>query len=678
MLQYYRKAFILSWGVWLVFAGLQAAWPADNPAGTRPALPHMKLVPAPEFPANAEWINTEQPLSLRQLRGKVVLLDFWTYGCINCIHILPDLKRLEAAFARELVVIGIHTAKYDHESVRAHIQQAIHRYGITHPVMNDRDHRMWNAYRVSGWPTQILIDPAGRVIQGFIGEHHRERMERLITATIAYHREKGTLREVPPPALTMPEPSDTPLRYPGKVAVDTVSSRLVVADTNHHRLVLASLEGDMIAVIGNGQAGMADGSFATAAFRRPQGVVLQGDALYVADTGNHVVRRVDLARGMVETVLGSGKQARTLNVPGYGRAVPLNSPWALYRDETALYIAMAGWHQIWHADLATGYTEPFAGSGREAWVDDMHIDAAFGQPSGLAGDGQKLYVADTEVNALRVLSLDPDGMTTTAAGGGLFTFGDRDGPGRTVKLQHPQGVAVSRGRVFIADTYNHKVKQFDPATGQVHTLAGTGAAGYRDGALDQALFYEPSGLSVGDGKLYVADTNNHRIRVIDLAAGVVSTFALKGLTSPSASDGLVEDDRVETMKLDRHVVPELSSTSARIHLHPPKGWKVNARAPGRLTVTIDGNAVGVAAAHRGQTIRPMPDQVTVPFNVARAGTSALVRVDLAFVLCRSGDEGVCVPRQVAWEIPVQSAKRAVRAELLLHDRMTSILNDFGE
>lgn len=680
-----NKAFIRRLVVLLVvFAGSQSAWSSDHTAVPRPVLPHLNLSLAPEFPRDAAWVNTDQPLSLRQLRGKIVLLDFWTYGCINCLHILPALKRLEATFARELVVLGIHTAKYDHERVRAHLQQAIDRHGITHPVMHDRDQRMWNAYRVSGWPTQILIDPTGRVMQGFLGEHHEERIAELIRETITSHRQQGTLVEAPLSALVvselaMPESRDTPLRYPSKVAVDTASSRLIVADTNHHRLVLASLEGVVIAVIGSGRAGMVDGVFATAAFRQPQGMALQGDDLYVADTGNHAVRRVDFAQGTVATVLGSGQQARTLNVPGYGRAVALNSPWALYRHGPALYIAMAGSHQIWHADLTTGYAEPFAGSGSEAWVDDRHLDAAFGQPSGLAGDGHRLYVADTEVNALRVLSLASDGMTTTAAGGGLFTFGDRDGPGQMVRLQHPQGVAVSDEGVFVADTYNHKIKQFDPASGDVHTLAGTGTSGYRDGSLDQAQFDEPGGLSAGDGKLYVADTNNHCVRAIDLGAGSVSTLAFKGLTSPPESDELAEDDLVETMKLDRQVFPALSRTTARIQLHPPAGWKVNAGAPGRLTVTIDGDAVGVAAGHHtGRTLRPMPAQVTVPLNVAQAGTSALVRVDLAFVLCRSGDEGVCVPRQIAWEIPVQSANWAARADLLLHDRMASILKEFGE
>ena len=569
--------------------------------------------------------------------------------------------------------------RYDHERVRAHIHEAIQRHGITHPVMNDHDQRMWRAYRVSGWPTQILIDPAGQVMQAFVGERHRERIAALIRQTIAHHRQRGALRDTPLPPLTAPERWDAPLRYPGKITVDADASRLVVADTHHHRLVLASLAGDVLASIGVGRPGLADGDFAAAAFRRPQGVVLQGDDLYVADTGNHVVRWVDLARGKVATVFGSGQQARTLNVPGYGRAVSLNSPWGLYRHGASLYIAMAGSHQIWHADLTSGYAEPFAGTGIEAWVDDQHSDAAFGQPSGVAGDSARLYVADTEVNALRTLDLDPNGATGTAIGGGLFDFGDRNGPGRMAKLQHPQGVAAWRGRVLIADTYNHKIKQFDPASGQVHTLAGAGMPGHRDGPLDQALFYEPSGISASGDRIYVADTNNHRIRMIDLAAGQVSTLKLQGLAAPPEPDApLVADDLVETFKLERRVLPASSSAMLRIQLHPPQGWKVNARAPGRLTVAIDGDAVDVADADAGRTLRPMPDQVTAPIDVSRAGASALVRVGLAYVVCRTGDEGVCAPRQAAWEIPVQSAPGAASVNLVLHDRMTSIRRDFSE
>ena len=662
MLLLYAKTLLLS------VALLGLAWP-----------PSARAAAALDFPSDAEWLNTTRPLSLRQLRGKVVLLDFWTYGCINCLHILPDLQDLERTFARELVVIGVHTAKYDHERIRAHIREAMQRHGIAHPVMNDRDQRMWRAYRVSGWPTQILIDPAGQVMQGFVGEGHRERIADLIRQTIARYRQRDALRPAPPPPLIAPPPSDAPLRYPGKVAVDDASARLVVADTHHHRLVLASLAGDVLAVIGRGQPGLSDGAFADAAFRQPQGVVLQGDELYVADTGNHVVRRVDLARGKVETAFGNGQQARTLNVPGYGRAVSLNSPWGLHWHGSSLYIAMAGSHQIWRADLATGYAEPFAGSGIEAWIDDQHSDAAFGQPSGVAGDGARLYVADTEVNALRALSLNPNGETATLVGGGLFDFGDRDGPGQMAKLQHPQGVAAWRGRVFIADTYNHKIKQFDPQSGRTHTLAGGGAPGRRDGPLDQALFYEPGGLSAAGDRLYVADTNNHSIRVIDLAAGQVATLAFEGLTAPSElSAPLVENDLVELLKLERRVLPALSKALLRIQLHPPQGWKVNARAPGRLTVAIDGDAVDVAAADADRTLRPMPEQITAPLNVARAGASALVRVDLAYVVCRTGDEGVCAPRQVAWEAPVQSAPWAASADLVLHDRMTSIRRDFSE
>ncbi len=205
------RAYILSLVVLLLIsARLPLAWSVDYASVAQSVLSPKNVSLAPEFPTDAEWVNTDRPIRLQQLRGRLVLLDFWTYGCINCLHILSDLKRLEATFERELVVLGVHTAKYDNESARAHIQQAISRHDITHPVMNDRDQHMWNAYRVSGWPTQILIDPTGRIIQGFIGEHHRERMTRLIRETIAHHRKQGTLREAPPLALAVPEPRDTP------------------------------------------------------------------------------------------------------------------------------------------------------------------------------------------------------------------------------------------------------------------------------------------------------------------------------------------------------------------------------------------------------------------------------------------------------------------------------------
>lgn len=662
-----------------------------------PALPQMQLAPAPEFPDDLQWLNTDRPLRLRELRGKLVLLDFWTYGCINCLHILPDLKRLEAKYARELVVIGVHTAKYGNEAVLANLHQAVRRYGIQHPVINDREARVWSAYRVPGWPTQILIDPNGNILQGFIGEYHDQRLDRLIADTIALHRQRGTLRDAAPlPIVTSPSAPDTPLRYPGKVLADAASSHLWIVDTQHHRIILSTLDGNVLAVVGRGAAGSADGDFASATFRQPQGLALQNGQLYVADTSNHLVRRIDLTTQRVDTIAGTGVRAREFNVPGYGRAAQLNSPWDLHRQGNALYMAMAGMHQIWRLDLETTYVEPFAGTGREALIDDMHVDAAFGQPSGLSGDGTHLYVADTEVNAIRAVSLDPDGMTTTLSGGGLFTFGDRDGMGREARLQHPLGIAAVDGGVYVADTYNHKIKFLDnisyeshsgralkrpdAPTGHLKTVAGTGMAGWRDGAAAQAQFYEPGGLSAAAGQLYVADTNNHRVRVVDLHTLVVTTLPLRGLTPPENVAGAPsgEDDLTEVLRLSEQSLPASIRTAMRIALHAPAGWQVNAHAPGLLAVTVKGRGAGVPDAYAKKILRPMPPQLEVPLQTAPAGTVALLRVDLNFVLCRKVNQAVCVPRQIAWEVPVRSRSQAVQTELILHDRMASIAQEFAD
>ena len=238
--------------LWVSLSAVQR-WRAYGDVGPQP---HAAADLAPEFPAGLQWLNTERPLTLRELRGKVVLLDFWTYGCINCLHIIPDLQRLEAAYPRELVVIGVHSGKYDNERMLDNIRQATRRYGIAHAVVNDRDFHIWNAYQVPGWPTQIVIDPEGRHLMGFVGENHYDRIDQLVKATIDLHRQRGTLREGALFPGTVPEDYATsPLRYPGKVLADPDASRLFIADTNHHRLVVTDRQGMLLEVIGSAVAG---------------------------------------------------------------------------------------------------------------------------------------------------------------------------------------------------------------------------------------------------------------------------------------------------------------------------------------------------------------------------------------------------------------------------------------
>jgi thiol-disulfide isomerase/thioredoxin len=485
-------------------------------------------VRAPELDGAIAWLNTPAPLTLAQLRGKIVLLDFWTYGCINCLHVLPDLQRLQAKFADELVVIGVHAAKFDNERRTENIRRTLQRLGIRHPVANDAHFAIWQAYTVRAWPTQVLIDPRGYVVGTATGEGHGAQLEEVITAVIAVFDEAGTLDRTPRPLSPGDTADDGFLAFPGKVLADERSSRLFIADTGHHRIVQTDLEGRVQRVLGSGVAGRDYGAAETAQFRHPQGLALDGETLWVADAGNHLIRRIDLASGQVTTVAGTGRQATWQKTDG-GAALEtsLNSPWDLAWNGQFLLIAMAGPHQVWLLDPQRGLVIRYAGSGAEGRVDGDVDSAAFAQPSGLALAGRTLYVADAEANIVRAVSLPPVNHVRTVAGGDLFEFGDVDGAGDAVRLQHPLGVCATAELLLVADTYNHRIKHLDPATGRVWSWTGAGQPGHVDGAPSVARFYEPGGLSATGRHVYVADTNNHAVRVADLASGEVRTLDIR-------------------------------------------------------------------------------------------------------------------------------------------------------
>lgn len=443
---------------------------------------------------------------------------------------LPQLRRLERKYAAELVAIGVHSAKFLAEKAAENLREAILRYDIAHPVINDADFAVWRSYGVRAWPTFFFIDPRGKIIGKHEGELPGEPIDRIIGRMVAEFDRHGLL-DRRPLTFRRDEMPDTPLRFPGKVAADEDGGRLVVSDTNHHRLVVARLDGAVQQIIGSGEPGFDDGSLTTATFNAPQGVAVapDGETLYVADTENHAIRRVDLAAGVVETIAGTGAQGHDYRFGGPGREIALNSPWDLALVGDTLYIAMAGFHQVWALDLPSGDIAPYAGSARENILDGPPAEAQLAQPSGLTTDGAVLYVADSETSAVRAIDLDPiAGTVRTLVGVGLFDFGDEDGAGDEARLQHPLAVLAHEGLVYVADTYNDKIKRLDPRGRTVETLCGAGP-GCVDGAADEARFREPSGLAVANGTLYVADTNNHAIRVVNPATGAVSTLELRGL-----------------------------------------------------------------------------------------------------------------------------------------------------
>ncbi len=501
-----------------------------------------KKTPAPPLDGGVAWLNTGGPLALKDLKGKVVVLDFWTLCCINCIHILPDLAKLEKKYANQLVVVGVHSAKFDNEKDTQSIRKAVLRYEIAHPVVNDAEHKIWDRYGISSWPSFVVIDPEGNLVGVTTGEGNYDLLDRVIGKVAEEARGKKVLDETPRrfDLARFRETGDTPLFFPGKVLADEAGGRLFVADSTHHRVVVSDLAGKVQAVVGTGSPGRADGAFDKAQFDDPQGLAVKGDTLYVADRKNHLIRAVDLKAKAVSTVAGDGTQGdiatRQLDAPVDPKSVGLNSPWDLLLvDGNELYVAMAGHHQIWALDLAKNKLGPYAGTGRENILDGALGSSNFAQPSGLAAAGNFVYVADSEVSAVRKVPRGGAGRVETLVGRGLFEFGDRDGPGRVAdaaareateaRLQHALGVTHHAGKLYVADTYNSKVKAIDLATGAVTTLVGGGDA--KDPVLS-----EPAGISYAAGKLYLADTNAHRVRVVDLATKAVTTLDLAGLKPP--------------------------------------------------------------------------------------------------------------------------------------------------
>ena len=611
-------------------------------------------VRAPEITGGRGWLNTDKPLSLAALKGKIVLLDFWTYGCINCMHIIPDLKKLEAKYANQLVVIGIHSAKFQNEKETENIRHIILRYEIEHPVYNDSEYAVWQSYGIRAWPTQVLIDPAGYIVGGVSGEGNYEIIDQTIAKVADEFRKKGELNEEPLKlVLERAKVGDLPLAFPGKILADESHDRLFIADSNHNRIVVTKLDGTLVETIGTGDTGATDGTFDKATFYRPQGMALDGDNLYVADTENHLIRRVDLKSRMVETIAGTGQQTRDYFKSGPARTVALSSPWDLQLVGRVLYIAMAGPHQIWKLDLDKNEVSTFAGSGREARLDGPLLQAGFAQPSGIASDGKTLYVADSESNIIRAIDLD-SGRVKTLVGGDLFEFGDVDGTGDNVRLQHPLGVLSFGDKLLIADTYNHKIKQLDPKQEKVTSLFGTGKPGQADG--NSPSFYEPGGLALAHDKLYVADTNNHAIRVVDLKTKQTSTLRINGLAPPMKNVQALETavgPNAEEIKVAAQRLRSGANGFLEINVELPQGYHLNPLAPQRYKISVDGSkslTVDEKVASRATKDLKLP--LRIPLNAAGAGT-ANIRAQVTLFYCREDDTGTCRIRTLVWQAPVE-------------------------
>lgn len=439
------------------------------------------------------------------------------------MHMFPQLRKIEQKYGDRVVIVGVHSPKFPAERETGNLREAVLRYRIEHPVVNDRDFEVWHRFGGRAWPTLMFVDPESRVIGKHEGELPFDRFDPLVQGMLEEFEERGLLDHGPSriDLAEVVEPEGV-LRFPGKVLA--AGDFLYIADTNHHRIRVATPAGILTREIGSGRPGLLDGGPTESRFQQPQGMALGGSTLYVADTENHAIRAIDLESGAVRTLAGTGEQRlQPLTGPEPASTTALSSPWDLALDGRTLYIAMAGTHQIWTLDLDRGMVAPFGGTGREGLLDGPRLEAWFAQPSGLALSGTRLYVADSEVSAVREIDLH-SGSVRTIVGEDLFVFGDQDGEGELVRLQHPLGITAGNSALYLADSYNNKVKRLDPATRRVTTWLGSGATGDADGAGKEASFREPGGLCATASGIFIADTNNHRIAFAGWRDGEVQTI----------------------------------------------------------------------------------------------------------------------------------------------------------
>jgi NHL repeat len=411
------------------------------------------------------------------------------------------LREIEKQYPGDVAVVGVHSGKYIAERETGRIREASLRYGITHPIVNDRQFRIWRSYAVNAWPTLVVIDRNGYVVGTHAGEFTADMLHpllgRLTSLSGRERRQEPTHFPAEAPAI-----APTMLKYPGKVAVN--GDRIAISDTGNHRVLLGRLEkhGHMRVEHSVAQLQPHARETVPSAFTSPQGLGFAGRELYVADSENHTICAIDSATGKARTLAGTGKQMRTRADRNEGA---LSSPWDLVVIGDTLYVAMAGVHQIWAVDRHSGRSRVHSGTGGEDIRDGPHATALLAQPMGITADDKRLYFADAESSAVRWADIDDAGEVGTLVGTGLFDFGDVDGAGDKVRMQHQQGIAWrSNGELLVADSYNDAVKRVMPGSREARTwLRG---------------LHEPGGVAAAEKYAYIADTNAHRILIADYRA----------------------------------------------------------------------------------------------------------------------------------------------------------------
>ena len=465
----------------------------------------------PEFPAGLVWFNVDAPVRLTEQLGRVVLLNFCAFSSMACRQIQADLDYLGNKYRKDLVILGVHSPRYPGEVGAVHLRQSISKHRVAYPVLHDPELKLWHSFGIKSRPTQVLIDKDGYIVGALSGVGKLDRLEQVI------RYQCGKRSRIPPRPVSSlrtgrVSAASGVLSFPGRLVIS--ANRLFIADSGHNRILVTSRSGVVLRQYGSASEGFLDGNGESAAFNNPQGMVLVDEFLYVADTGNHAVRRIHIRTDDVDTIAGNGRVGTASpGMPAVPVSCSLNFPLDLAMKDGVLYIAMAGANQIWRLSLVANRIEVFSGNGEAGLIDGPPGRAGFAQPSGLTVLGQQLYVVDADAGAVRAVDL-VTGAVTTLVGSRLFGFGNRDGTGAAALLQYPQDIKVDplHRILWVADTYNNKIRRIGLDTRFVSSPV-----------VDHGL-NEPGGLAFQGDTLYIANTNAHEILCINPDDGHATTL----------------------------------------------------------------------------------------------------------------------------------------------------------
>ena len=590
------------------------------------------------------WFGTGgKRLEITDFRGRFLLLDFWTLCCVNCHHVLAELRPLEAKFADVLTVVGVHSPKFEHEKLPESVAAAIERHDIEHPVLNDPDMATWQSYGVRAWPTLVLVDPLGEVIATYSGEGHAHAIEALLEDLVPGYESRGELRRGAGAYVAAP-PSNSVLRQPGKITAVPTRWRehlggadLLVSNSGGHDLVALS-SGNIeapLARIGAGSRGSTDGDFSSATFAEPYGAKFLpteladrlGYQLVVADTANHLIRAIDLVGKTVRTIAGTGAQwMQQQPTQGPGLEISISTPWDVEFFEGKLLIGMSGEHRVWSYDFESGELGIYAGTTNEGLVDGPLAEAWFAQPSALVASRTqpgKLWLIDAETSALRLIE---NQRITSVVGQGLYDFGHVDGPAHQALMQHPLGaVELPDGNVLIADSYNRAIRKYSPATNTVSTVARN--------------LSEPSDLEVletaAGAKIAVVEAAANRITLLPLEAGAMVQGAAMRTTRPALEVGRGE------LELD-------------VVFAPPPGQKLDDRYGPSTYVVVSSTPRDLLVDGLGNGT-----ELTRKLRLAEGATEGVLHVAAKGASCDIGGENpTCHIHQQDWGIPIRVVEGA--------------------